>query len=221
MTSSETRFIDGPDWRYRLLRPICQLVVFLLTRLQIRGAEHFPMTGPVIIVANHLHWLDPVIAMVVTPRPGYLFVAEKWAERPVVSHILRASGRAIFIVRGEADRQAIRQGLEALKAGAVLGVAPEGTRSKTGALQEGHAGAAFLASRTGAVIQPMVITGQEKSMAAWKRLRRPLVICQIGEPFTLPGSPNRAKGEQLEAYTADIMHRVAELLPPEYRGIYS
>jgi 1-acyl-sn-glycerol-3-phosphate acyltransferase len=175
----------------------------------------------VLFVSNHLHWLDPVIAIALIPRPATMFAADKWERRPVIGHLLRWTHQTIFVARGEVDRRALGQALQVLKSGGMLGIAPEGTRSKTGCLQEAHTGAAYLASRTGATLLPVGIAGQEKSIACWKRLRRPHIVARVGEPFTLSGTPNRAKGKQLEAYTDEIMHRIAALLPPEYRGFYT
>lgn len=216
---SEVASVKFP-WRVRFLRNLAWLALRLLTRFEVRGVQESAPTGPALLVMNHLHWLDPVIGIAVVDRPAVMFTAEKWEHRPVIGHVIRWSQRAIFVNRGEADRKALTQALEVLKRGDMLAVAPEGTRSKTGALQQGHEGAAYLASRTGAVIVPIAAYGQEQAGRAWKRLRRPRIVVTLGKPFRLEGTPNKAKSQQLALYTDEIMLRLAALLPAEYRGVY-
>lgn len=216
---SEASAIKFP-WRVRFLRSLAWLGLRLMTRFEVHGVQETPPTGPALMVMNHLHWLDPVIGIAVVARPAVMFTAEKWEHRPGIGHLIRWSQRAIFVNRGEADRKAVTQALEVLKHGDMLAVAPEGTRSKTGGLLPGREGAAYLASRTGAVIVPITAYGQEHAERAWKRLRRPHIVVTLGEPFRLEGTPNKAKSLQLAVYTEEIMLRLAALLPPEYRGVY-
>lgn len=207
--------------RVRFLRWLANFLLRLLTRFEVHGVEKIPLTGAALFTMNHLHWLDVPIGLAILPRHAVVFAADKWERRPVIGHLMRWSKSTIFVARGEVDRRALGQALEVLKAGGMLGIAPEGTRSKTGALQPGREGPAYLASRTGAVIVPVAAWGQEKAVAALKRLRRQRIVVQVGDPFVLPGTPNKAKSEQLAAYTEEIMCRIAELLPPEYRGVYA
>lgn len=206
--------------RMRLLRWLIYVLARILTRFEVHGAEKIPATGPTLLTMNHLHWLDPPIGFLIVSRPAVMFAADKWERRPVIGDLLRFTQSTIFVARGEVDRKALGKALEVLKAGGLLAIAPEGTRSKTGALQQGHEGPAYLASRTGAVIVPVGAYGQEKAVACWKRLRRPRIVVQVGEPYVLPGTPNKAKSAELKAYTDETMRRIAELLPPEYRGMY-
>lgn len=207
--------------RMKFLRVLALVLLHLLSRFEVHGAERVPRSGATMYVMNHLHWTDPVIGFVVVNRHGYMFAADKWENHWFVGRLLRFTQQVIFVARGEVDRRALSQALEVLKQGHMLGIAPEGTRSKTGGLQQGREGPAYLASRTGAVIVPVGAYGQEKCEACWKRLRRPHIVVHVGEPFVLPGTPNKAKGERLIAYTDEIMRHIAALLPPEYRGVYA
>ncbi|MEA3337625.1 MAG: lysophospholipid acyltransferase family protein [Chloroflexota bacterium] len=216
--------MDSPNqWplRMRILREIDRLLFRLLSRLEVRGGEKIPTSGPFLFVSNHLHVLDPPIGFLLLDRPITFLVASTWESTFGLGHFLRWTESAIPVDRGGADRKAMGAAVKVLKGGGALAIAPEGTRSKTGGLQQGHPGVAYLASRTGVPIVPVGISGQEKAFATLRRLRRPRIIVEVGEPFVLPGSPNRAKGEQLEAYTDQIMYRIAELLPPQYRGVYA
>jgi len=216
---------DDPEPRYPQLNPrlfhltiaILKFLVRLLARPHISGVENVPLEGPVIYASNHLHHLDTPLIGISLPRMGYVLAAEKY-QGHIFEPILRVGG-AIFINRGEADRHALRQALNVLEDGHALGVAVEGTRSHTGGLARGKTGAAYLATRTGATIVPMVVWGTEKIIPAWLHLRRADVYVKYGEPFHLP--EGRARSAELEAYTEQIMLALARLLPPEYRGVYA
>ena len=118
------------------------------------------------------------------------------------------------------DRHALRAALKVLKEGGAVGLAPEGTRSKVGQLQQAKDGAAYLASRTGATIVLAAVTGTENMLSDLKRLRRGRIKVVIGEPFKLPSFQGVARGSLLATYTELIMCRLAALLPESYRGYY-
>lgn len=206
--------------RVRFLQFLARLILRLFTRFEVHGAEKIPSSGPTLLTMNHLHFLDPVIGISIVNRHSKMFTADKWETRPLIGNMIVWSQQAIFVARGEVDRKALGKAIAALKEGLVLGIAPEGTRSKTGTLQKGHEGVSYLAARTGAVIVPAVAYGQEKAVSSLLRLRRGRIVVNVGDPYVLPGTPNKAKTEQLAQYTDEIMMRMAVLLPPEYQGYY-
>ena len=159
------------DLYYRLLKSIVRFIFKLFTDWEIVGLENVPPDGPFISVSNHTHWLDPPLIMTSLPRRVYPLAADKWRRRPVIGQLI-ASVRAIFIVRGEVDRRALRKAMEALKQGKVLGIAPEGTRSKTGALQRGRGGAAYIACLTGVPLVPVGVIGIEKALSELRQIGR-------------------------------------------------
>ncbi|HFD39061.1 MAG TPA: 1-acyl-sn-glycerol-3-phosphate acyltransferase [Anaerolineae bacterium] len=204
---------------YRLARAVVGFLIRLLARLEVEGLEHVPDRGPYLLVSNHLHWLDPPVLGVVLPHRSYVFAAEKWEHHWLIGPLMR-SFNAIFVRRGEVDRKALRQALTVLKAGGVLGLAPEGTRSKTGGLQQGRHGASYMAYRAGVPLLPAVVYGQEKVFPSLRRLRRATVRVVFGPPFEPPPIEGKAGAEEIHALTQETMYRLAALLPPEYRGVY-
>jgi 1-acyl-sn-glycerol-3-phosphate acyltransferase len=205
---------------YPVIRGVIAFLVKNLTRLEVQGLELVPDQGPYILVVNHLHWLDSPVILTVLPHPARVFAGEKWANRLLIGFLLK-SVNAIFVNRGEVDRKALREALATIQAGGVLAMAPEGTRSKTGGLQHGRRGAAYLAYLSGTKLLPIVCTGQEHAVSSLLHLRRARVRVVFGPPFDPPPVEGKVTTTELDSFTEEIMHRLAALLPPEYRGVYA
>jgi len=214
----QTYSLEIRGW-YRVARGIVGILLHILARIEIEGREHIPQEGPFLLVTNHLHWLDPPLLSVVFPHRPYVFAAEKWERHWFLGPFLRSLG-AIFVRRGEVDRKALRQALGVLTSGGVLGLAPEGTRSKTGTLQRGRSGAAYMAYRAGVPLLPVVATGQERVFASLRRLRRATIRVVYGPMFEPPSVEGKASAHKVHAFSHEIMYRLAAMLPPEYRGVY-
>lgn len=205
---------------YRLARGVVSLLIRTFSRLEIEGTEHIPEQGPYILTANHLHWLDPPVLAISFPYRAYVFAAAKWEAHWLIGPFFR-SLNAIFVRRGEVDRKALRQALAVLKGGGILGLAPEGTRSKTGAMQRGRSGAAYMAFRAGVALLPVVATGQEKVFASLWRLRRARVRVTFGPLIEPPPVEGKASAAQVHEFAEEIMYHLAAMLPPPYRGVYA
>jgi len=202
------------------MRAIAIVVAKVTSRPEIIGSDNIPPDPPYVLVTNHLSAFDIPLLSSVFPHTVRALAAIEHKANPLFAPILEASG-AIWVRRGEVDRQALRQALAVLKRGEVLGIAPEGTRAdESYALQEGKAGAAYVAARADVPIVPVGIAGTEKIKTSLLRFRRPKVQISIGKPFRLPES-GHVRSEKLRAYTELIMRRIAELLPETYRGVYS
>ena len=206
---------------FRVIQKLTRLLLFLLTQLDVDGIEYLPQHGPAILCPNHVAWTDAVVVLAYVRGTTTAFAADKWETRFPINLLMRYFGRAIFVHRGEVDRQALGKALEVLKQDGILGVAPEGTRSYSGVLAKGYDGAVYLASRTDACLVPIAIWGHENAIAEWKRLRRPRILLRVGESYQLPPEARRARASELPAYTEDLMRRIAAMLPPERRGPYA
>ena len=204
---------------YYTLWAIISFLVHILCRYQVVGRENIPRTGPMIVAVNHLHLLDPGAIAPAIPRKIMTLAAGKWRSNWAISLFLKGAG-VIFVRRGEADREAIRACLDVLAQGGVLAVAPEGTRSRTGGLQRGKPGIAYIAWRADVPILPVASWGIEK-IGMWKKLKRPTCRVVIGKPFRLPAFPKRPSGEQLQELADLVMLRIGQQLPPDYRGVYA
>jgi 1-acyl-sn-glycerol-3-phosphate acyltransferase len=210
----------GSRLAYRVVRAIGFVVTRLSSRLELVGLENLPDRPPYLLVTNHLSALDTPLLLTVLPHTIRPFVASKHRSNPFYAPVLEAGG-VVWVRRGEIDRQALREALAVLERGEALGVAPEGTRAREShALQEGKAGAAYLATRADVPVLPVGISGTENIAHNLCRLRRTRVRMAFGEPFRLPES-GHVRTPQLQEYTDIIMYRIAELLPEAYRGVYA
>jgi 1-acyl-sn-glycerol-3-phosphate acyltransferase len=202
------------------LRALTHFLRLFVGSIQISGRDHFPDTGPYIMVSNHMSKVDPPLALITLPPVRTRFFAgESWRKHLIFGTLLKWGG-AIFINRGEADRRALREALQALEGGCVFGLAPEGTRSKNGALIEAKDGAAYLASRSGVIIVPIGIANTDLVGVNLPRLRRTEMIVKVGPTFNLPDLGHRAKGVELSAFTHLIMVHIAAQLPERHWGYY-
>ena len=188
-------------------------------RLQVEGLEYFPSEGGVLVVSNHLGDADLVFAIILASRPLEFMIKSELYDIPLLGALLRAYG-VIWLHRGRPDRRAIRAALDALAEGRALVIAPEGRESLTGALEEGTQGAAYLALKAKVPILPSAFTGTENTslLNNVRRLRRTPVTVTIGAPFYLESNANRKTA--IKEGTDKIMCKLAELLPPQYRGVY-
>jgi 1-acyl-sn-glycerol-3-phosphate acyltransferase len=211
---------------YPLARAIIEVVgrfVFrLLLKFHITGLENVPQTGPVVTVINHIAAFDPIVAMIAVDTRLIIPMTKIEAlDIPVGGWLMKVGG-VIPVRRGETDTSAIKMALKILGVGGAVMLAPEGTRSPTKQLQAAKDGAAMLAFRGGATIVPIGVTGADQFSRHWKRLRRAPVKIVIGRPFQLqaPSGSPRPSREEMARMTGQMMYRVAELLPPEFRGVY-
>jgi 1-acyl-sn-glycerol-3-phosphate acyltransferase len=198
-----------------------RILMNLLLRVDLTGLENVPRTGPVIVVINHIAWLDPIVVCGCFPRLVTPMAKKEIFELPLLHFLLNLYG-TIPVHRGEADLAAVKMALRVLQSGGVILLAPEGTRSPTKQLQAGKAGTILLALRSKATIVPVGVTGTEQLKGYWQRLKRGRISVSIGKPFQFcPSDPaGRVSRMETEAMITEAMYRLAAELPPEYRGVY-
>jgi len=202
------------------LRKITIFLIKLLSRPEYSGLEHLPKEGPVIVATNHMSRVDTMLLFINPVRKDITaLVADKYLDYPFFRFILKTGG-VIFLDRSQADFGAFRKAREVLKEGVALGIAPEGTRSDTGQLQEGKPGTAMLAATTQTPVVPVGIAGTDTYFRDILRLRRPRVQVCFGPAMHLPPLDRGKRDEQLNQYTEDIMLAIARLLPERHHGFY-
>jgi 1-acyl-sn-glycerol-3-phosphate acyltransferase len=149
-------------------------------------------------------------------------VAEKYKNHPLYGAIGRAAN-AVWLNRFEADYSALRQILDRMKQGGMMVIAPEGTRSKTEALQEGKMGVAFLAAKSGYPVLPVALTGTEdrRIVENLKHLRRSKIMVTATDLMEVHIPAGKGREQAMRAATDEIMCRIAAALPENYRGVYA
>jgi 1-acyl-sn-glycerol-3-phosphate acyltransferase len=209
---------------YRIARFIVRLILRLVARLDLQGDENIAgLDGAALVVSNHLGRLDVALVYYYLDRQDILvLVAEKYQKVAWIRWFVKALG-AVFVDRFNADLNTMRIALNHLKQGKVLVLAPEGTRSPTGALIEARAGASYLAARAGVWVVPIALFGSEDNavVTALRHFRRAHITARVGEPFKFPPLQGDNREETLQAYTDEMMCQIAAMLPEQYRGFYA
>jgi 1-acyl-sn-glycerol-3-phosphate acyltransferase len=127
----------------------------------------------------------------------------------------------IPIRRGELDMTAMHQSFDALQKGYILGIAPEGTRNRTGTLIRAHPGIVTLALHSRAPLLPIANWGGEDFMSNLRQLRRTDFRMAVGRPFELDTHGEHPRADVRQRIADEMMYQVAALLPEKYRGVYS
>ncbi len=207
--------------RRKLLYWVMKFLLLVLTRRDISGLENIPEKGGFILSPNHLSMLDAPLVFVSIKREDITaLAANKHHKNRFLRWIINAAN-GIWLNREEVDPQAIRAAVDHLKRGGALGIAPEGTRSRSGVLQEGKSGVAYLANKAGVPVYPVAIWGTEKGFYELKHLRRPLLHMQVGKPLYFPEVERHERDAALKRNTEELMCQIAALLPEEYHGFYA
>jgi 1-acyl-sn-glycerol-3-phosphate acyltransferase len=207
--------------RATVVKAVVNVLFALLIRRRISGRDRIPPAGGCLLVFNHLSNLDPALLFAMIGRPDVTgLVAADYRQRTFHCRLVEAAG-GLWLRRGASDRVALESALDLLAEGWMVGIAPEGRRSPTHVLIEGKRGAAFLATRANVPVVPVGVVNTDHVGRSLKRLRRPTVTVQVGEPFLLPHLSGESHRQDLQTCTDIIMCRIAALLPPEYRGVYA
>lgn len=204
-----------PPVIYHILRYIVLALLAVFARIHVRGRYNIPRKGPYIIAANHIYWTDiPIIPAYLSEKVVFM-AKEKWF-RGKLAWLVRFLG-AFPVKPEEADRQAIRAAGDQLKQGKIFFIFPEGTRSKTLTMQKAYGGLGMIALRAGVPVLPVATWGGEKVL---KKFGAPVTV-SFGEPMIFKPKGKKMTREDIEEVTETIMYKIAEMLPAQYRGVYS
>lgn len=207
---------------YGAMRWVFSALIKLLSKPKIEGLENLPDSGAFLITSNHMSMADIPLGFMYLGDPNIRgWAAAKWSSHPLLAPIVHIGG-GVFIRRGEVDRSSLREAIDWLKSGKPFALAPEGTRSRNGALQRAKTGAAYLAAVADVRVVPMGIVGTDQAFRTlFLKLRRPELTLRIGTPFKLPPLDENHRNASLRENTDEIMCRIAMLLPPRHWGYYA
>lgn len=206
----------------RIALALARPLVKVLISWEVKGKENVPLTGPLIVIANHVHLADPVLLALSFPRWINFMAKEQLFHYPILRHIIRWSQAFSVSRQGtiKDKRKVVEQAKDILNKGLVLGVFPEGHRSREAKLEYGKPGAAVIASRMGIPLLPVGIIGTGELKGIGWIWRRPHIVINIGQPFKFPPVDGRLTRPQIKSLSETMMRKIAILLPPENRGIY-
>jgi 1-acyl-sn-glycerol-3-phosphate acyltransferase len=196
---------------YAVLKPIAVALMRLYFRLEGRGRQHVPGSGPVLLVANHSSVLDPPLVAGMTPRPVTFMAKAELFRVPLFGRFIRALG-AKPVRREGGDPAALRTALRVLENAGTLLVFPEGTRGVEGVLRPGKPGAGMLAALSRATVVPVYVSGSGRVWPRGQRLPRPgKVTVTFGPPLRFGGEAAARKKESYEAASQAMMAAIARL----------
>ncbi len=205
------------------LRGLIRFLINLIARVEVNGYEYLPAEGNCVVATNHLGIIDVPIGLYALNRwDMFVMIGEKW-EKVGLFRWAAKYFNLIFIDRFNPDIKTLRKVIALMEENRILVIAPEGTRSRTGALIEAKPGVSYLAAKLNRPILPVAITGTEDKvlLANLKRLRRSHITLTAGPAFMLPPLPRENRDEVLKQYTDEIMCHIAAILPEKYRGVYA
>ena len=221
------RAAAASGWMAKLVSPFywgtqypIRLILFLVTRWSVSRDGEIPPEGPMIVVANHLNFVDPPILGTALGRPRRVrFMAKAELFRGPVGLLVKLYG-AFPVRRFDADVAAMLTAERILRQGGALGMFPEGTRSRDGQMARPHPGTALIALRSGATVVPCALTGTERIKGVRVFLRRPAIAVRIGEPIPVE-RVKRPTEAQVSQLTDAIDTAIRALLPAAYGGTYT
>jgi 1-acyl-sn-glycerol-3-phosphate acyltransferase len=204
-------------------RPLFRGLFHLLSEVRVIGAANIPKSGAYIIAINHTSHIEPPFVIAFWPVPPEAIGAIDIWQRRGQSTLARFYG-GIQVHRGEYDRKVIEQMRSALNSGRPLLIAPEGRRSHTPGMQRAYPGVAYIVDKVGMPVVPVGLVGGGSDFVHNAfRMKRQVLEMHVGEPFRLPKVEGRGEERRasLQRNTDYVMYRIAELLPPEYHGVYA
>jgi 1-acyl-sn-glycerol-3-phosphate acyltransferase len=205
------------------MRRAAWTLYLILGRVDVRGLENIPRGTAYIAAINHTSIFDAPLMLGFWPESIAAIGAADVFEKPVQGQIVSMYG-ATPVHRGLYDRALIDEMLITLRASRPLLIAPEGGRSHKPAMRRAKPGIAYIVEETGVPVIPVGIFGAtDDFLKRGLRLERPRIGMRVGRPFHLPPLEGRgeARRESRQRNADLVMRRIAELLPPEYHGVYA
>lgn len=201
----------GVPWVNGFGRWIARWLHRPMFRIRIRHASRVPLTGPVVLVANHSSFIEPQVLFGLPRRPAVFLIKAELAVGPV-GRVFGWLGQ-IMVRRGSADREPLMAAVSVLRGGGLIGIFPEGTRG-SGDVAHAEQGAAWLVRMTDAVVLPVATRGTYRPPGA-RRGFRPKLDVLVGEPFRLTVQRGRtglaAATEDIRKHLADLVRELDEL----------
>ena len=194
-----------------LCRLVCLGIAKVAFRLHVEGQEFIPRTGPAILAANHVSYIDPVIIWIAVGRPIRFMAKKELFRSPLFGWLIRKCG-AFPVNRNRIDLQAFKRAISLLEAGEIVTIFPEGTRGDGVDLRPAKPGIGLIAARTGVPVIPAFHRGAEKVLPKGAWLPRPYrITVKFGMPCRIAGEEAGKAQDQAVIFSQTIMEKIAAL----------
>lgn len=197
---------------YGILKPIAVAVMRGAFGLDVRGREHVPPSGPVLLVSNHVSVLDPPFIGGACPRELHFLAKEELFRVPLVGRFFRAL-HAHPVRRDGSDGRALKTALALLGENRAILLFPEGTRGVEGRVGEGKPGAGMLAVMSGAPVVPVYVSGTARALPPGRALPRlTRVEVRFGPALHFKTDRGERSKERYREATEEMMRAIAQLM---------
>ncbi len=191
---------------YYVARFLCQWFGLVLFGIRTYGTRNVPRQGAVILASTHQSYLDPVLVQVALDRMASIMARESLFRNPLFALLIR-SLRAFPVERASADHGAMREAVSRLKAGNVLLLFPEATRTPDGSIRRLTPGLGILARRANAPVVPVTIDG---AFECWPRGRAIFRPGRIRIAYGMPMRLTSTRRDALERFAEELRARLVE-----------
>lgn len=191
---------------YIVIKELVGILLRLMYRVRVKGVEHIPQNGSAVLCANHISNLDPLLIGSALKRPVHFMAKEEIFRISWIGAFIRKL-HAFPVKRGQLDRYALKHALSVLREGSMLGIFPEGTRSKTGELGDAHSGAALMALKTSSPIIPIAIVGPYRPFRpVYVIFGTPIDVMQVDETAHV-----NDRGQIITQLMMDEIHALSQM----------
>jgi 1-acyl-sn-glycerol-3-phosphate acyltransferase len=198
---------------YTIIKTIFYILFKIFWKIEITGSDNIPKKGSLIVAPNHVSYLDPVIVGISMKRKVH-FIAKKEVFSTVLGNLFFRQLNAFPVDRDKIDMAALKNALNLLQQGEILGIFPEGTRSMNGELKEFKLGIIKIAMKAGAPILPVGIIGVHKIYPRGKKfptLFKHKIIVRFGSPISFSTQKTKDKIYQKESLN-ELSQKIKELI---------
>ena len=208
------------------LRFCARKILPLIADIEVHGDVSKLPKGGYMLASNHLGRLDSLAVYYVIDNDDLIHPLTDKYKKYWYGRLAGKIFNVTWLTRGEADLSAIKEFISRLKGGAVMIIAPEGTRSKTASLLKAEPGAIYIANAANVGIIPVALTGTEDGdvVARLKKFKRLKITITAGEELYYPPNIKAVKGAErdtlLQTSVDELFCRIAAMLPESYRGYY-
>lgn len=204
----------------RMINSLLRTFFRLFFRIDRSELSKVPQAGPLLMMVNHTSNLEgPMLYAFLQPRPLHALAKQELWKHKAMAYLMK-TWKSIPVDRQNMGRSTMDACFKVLDEKHILAIAPEGTRSRDGNLQEGKGGVAFIAHKKDVPMLPVVVMGFESFSQNIKRLRRTVVTIKVGEVFEIIQKGGRIDADTRQALADEIMLRLAAMMPNEKRGHY-